>query len=352
MRMAEAESFLVVQTAFAGDLICTLPLLQALRREFPTSRIAVVAIPGTAGLLANHPAVDEIYVYDKREADRGLWGLLRLSRLIRAVGFATAIVPHRSLRSALLVWKAGIPRRIGFHTSAGRRLFTHIVRYDASIHEIERNLSLMSGVTGKTHPREVPRLNPSAADRSAVDSIVGKEGSGSLVAVAPGTVWNTKRWPAAKFVDLIRILHGEGHHVVLVGGMDDGPLAASILSALPGGRITSAVGKLTLLQSAELIRRCSILVSNDSAPMHLAVAVQTPVVALFGATVPAFGFAPLGAHDRVIEVTGLPCRPCSIHGGRRCPIGTFDCMNRISALDVSTAVREILAAPVVRSAPE
>ena len=86
-----------------------------------------------------------------------------------------------------------------------------------------------------------------------------------------------------------------------------------------------------MLQSAEVIRRCSLLVSNDSAPMHLAIAVETPVVAIFGATIPGFGFAPYGKHDAVIETDGLTCRPCSIHGGNTCPITTFDCMVRISS---------------------
>ena len=104
--------------------------------------------------------------------------------------------------------------------------------------------------------------------------------------------------------------------------------------------IVSAAGDLTLLQSSSLIKRCRVVVSNDSAPMHLAVASRIPVVAIYGATIPAFGFAPYGKQDVIVETSGLSCRPCSIHGGERCPIETFDCMKRITA---DEAFRNVLA---------
>jgi heptosyltransferase-2 len=163
-----------------------------------------------------------------------------------------------------------------------------------------------------------------------------------MIALAPGTVWNTKRWPAERFAELARKLDGEGYTVALVGGAEDRPLCDAIVSAAAPARIFTAAGALSLLRSAELIRRCQLLVSNDSAPMHLGVAVGTPVVALFGATVPEFGFAPYGPKDLVVEIRGLSCRPCSSHGGARCPINTFDCMLRISADRVAATALGIL----------
>ena len=119
--------------------------------------------------------------------------------------------------------------------------------------------------------------------------------------------------------------------IVLIGGREDEALCNRIAVESKAVEVYVTAGKFTLLQSAELLRRCKVLVSNDSAPMHLAVAMRTPVIALFGATVPSFGFAPYGEKDIVVQTEGLPCRPCSIHGGDKCPIGTFDCMVRISA---------------------
>ena len=336
--MSGPRSILVVQTAFAGDVVLVLPLIAFLRESFPGSGITAVTIPAAAELLAGHPALHGVIVYDKRGADNGVRGLLRTASRIRAARFEAAVIPHRSLRSALLCRLAGIPVRIGFDTSAGRYLLTHRVRYAANDHEIRRNLSLAVPLGVPSPPFALPRLFPSPLDRLVVDGFLrGSVAEDSTspaaprVAVAPGSVWNTKRWPESTFVSLIASLLDDGLPVVLIGGAADRDLCARICSALPGRRVADASGRLSLLESAELISRCAVLVSNDSAPVHIAAAMGVPVVAIFGPTLPSFGFAPSGPLDRVVETMGLACRPCSIHGGTRCPTGTFDCMNRISA---------------------
>ena len=163
-----------------------------------------------------------------------------------------------------------------------------------------------------------------------------------LIAIAPGTIWNTKRWLKEQFAALARMLYQKGYAIVLIGGPEDLVLCGQIQELAGDAKIVNASGRLPLLQSAELLRRCRLLVSNDSAPMHLGVAMRTPVVAIFGATVPAFGFAPYGAHDVIVETLGLPCRPCSIHGGEKCPIKTFVCMNNITAERVCEEAMKIL----------
>ena len=242
-----------------------------------------------------------------------------------------------------------VPTRIGFSTSAGKFLFTEIVRYVKESHEILRNLSLLKGLGIEQTGRLLPKVYPSEADRQVVENLVtgvplsGKQAFGDMVAIAPGSIWNTKRWPKEHFVELSRLLAHAGHRIALIGGKPDAPLCEEIMKSLGQVAAINAAGALTLLQSAELIRQSRVLVSNDSAPMHLAVAVGTPVVAIFGATVPEFGFAPLGKHDRVMETRGLPCRPCSIHGGDNCPIRTFDCMWQISPQAVFETIGRVLA---------
>jgi len=339
--MTGPRSLLVVQTAFVGDVILVVPLLAFLHETFPGSRITAVTIPGAAELLAGHPALHGVITYDKRGGDRGLRGLLRMASRIRAAGFDAALIPHRSLRSALLCRLAGIPLRIGFDTSAGRLLLTRTVPYVGTDHEIRRNLSLAAPLGVPPPPFAAPVLYPAALDRLVVDAFLrGSFGGGSVapgvpcVAVAPGSVWNTKRWPESNFAALIGMLLDDGCRVVLIGGAADRDLCARLRRALPGRALADASGRLSLLESAELISRCSVLVSNDSAPVHMAVGMGVPVVAIFGPTLPSFGFAPPGRLDRVVETMDLSCRPCSMHGGTRCPTGTFDCMNRISAARV------------------
>ena len=344
--MKDFKNILVVQTAFIGDLILTLPLVQICKKLFPASAIDVVVTPDGKELCANHPDIREAIAFDKRGADRGVGGLMRLSRSLRSRFYDLALVPHRSLRSAALVSLSRIPVRIGFDRSSGKLLLTETVQYSRTVHEIDRNLSLLKPVSEATVPRQLPRLYPSESDKSRVDrllvelEIVGPE---TLVAIAPGTLWNTKRWLKERFSSLAVNLHKSGLEIVLIGGRDDQILCDEVRTHSSSSHVYSAAGMLSLLQSVELIRRCKVLICNDSAPMHMAAAAGTPVVAIFGATVPAFGFGPSGPEDVVVETQGLKCRPCSIHGGEKCPIETFDCMNNITYESVFRNVMEVLA---------
>ena len=180
------------------------------------------------------------------------------------------------------------------------------------------------------------------SDRSVVDGLLKEAPEGMpLAGIAPGTVWNTKQWLPERYSELVSKLRDEKSFVVLIGGENDRGLCERM--AGDSRNVLSAAGKLTLLQSAELIRRCSVLVCNDSAPMHCAVAMRTPVVAIFGATIPGYGFAPFGERDIIVETNGLTCRPCSIHGGAECPIHTFECMKAISTERVYNQVQAILS---------
>ena len=355
MQQIELNKILVVQTAFAGDVVLTLPLVQVLKKYYPSAAIDILVIPRVADLLTNHPAINEVLIFDKQGKDSGIAGFLRQVKIVRGKKYDIAFVPHRSLRSAVLVRLAGIKRRIGFDKSSGRFLYTDVVHYQNTIHEINRNLLLLVKIGIETNHREYPKLYPSFHDRKRIGLFLSDHGiqhANSLIGVAPGSVWNTKRWLKERFIELVRKLTTYDYRVVLIGGKDDESLCCEIRDAILSKHVYSAAGKLTLLQSAELIQRCKILISNDSAPMHLAVAVGTRVVAIFGATAPEFGFAPYGENDIVVETKGLSCRPCSIHGGDKCPTGTFDCMKRISSDDVLKKVLQLLEPSSVPSSKQ
>lgn len=345
MSKAQLTSFLVVQTAFPGDVILTLPLIQELKKEYPEAVVDFVVIPKCAELLVNHPSVNKVIIYDKHGSDSGLRNFFRKVKELRKNTYDIAIVPHRSIRSALLVKLAGIPERIGFNKSAGKYLHTKRVAYESSIHEIDRICSLMRPLGIDPPLKEYPRLFPSFHDKKKVGHFLSEHGIqhvNKLICAAPGTVWKTKQWPAERFSELLRKLSSHDYPVVLIGGREDAELCEKIRKEVGTSLISSAAGILSFLQSAELMGRSRLLISNDSAPMHIAVAMRIPVVAIFGATIPEFGFAPYGESDVVVETKGLDCRPCSIHGGERCPIKTFDCMNRISADAVYDHVMKLI----------
>ncbi len=333
-----AGGTLVIQTAFLGDVVLTTPLLSALaRRDGP---VDVVTTPAAAPLLEGHPAVGRVIRYDKRGADAGLAGLWRLGAALRGTGYRRAVLPHRSWRSAALALLADIPERAGFAGAAPALTYSLRVPRAREGHEVERLLAL-AGPDASPAPEVALGLAP--ADRAAADAWLAARGiEPGFVALAPGSIWGTKRWPY--YPELAAAL---GRPVVVIGSRDDAELAAAVVAAAPG-RAHSATGELDLRTAAALLGRASVLVTNDSAPLHLATAAGTPVVALFGPTVPAQGFGPRGAADRTLGVT-LGCRPCSDHGPQVCPLVHHRCMRDLPVEQVVRAVAAT-ATPEVRLA--
>ncbi|MBU6367505.1 MAG: glycosyltransferase family 9 protein [Gemmatimonadetes bacterium] len=334
----------VVQTSFLGDMVLTTPLLARLAREGP---VHVVATPANAPLLEGHPAVATVLVYDKRGADRGWGGLWRTARALRALGASRALLAQGSLRSAALTRLAGIPERVGFDRSAGRPLYTRRIGYRADLHHAQRLWQLGDPLGADVPPPAVrPTLHPGVAHAAAADALLAALSPGAApVALAPGSAWGTKRWPGfAALASAMATADGWRHvPLVVIGGGADAPLAAAITAARPPGSapVLDATGRLPLLATAALLARCTALVTNDSLPLHLASAMETPTVALFGPTVPALGFGPLAPASRVVEHPNLPCRPCHAHGPATCPLRHFRCMGELSVPQVLGALHAV-----------
>lgn len=250
-----------------------------------------------------------------------------------AVRYAAAYLPHRSWRSAALAWSAHIPERVGFADSPGAALYTRRVPRPRGGHESARILAL-AGDARPAPPAPPVTVALTDADRAAAAAWLSARGiAGSFVAVAPGSIWGTKRWP--RYAELVGQLDGP---VVVLGSAADAPLADQVAAAAPG-RAHSAAGALSLRESAALIERAALLVTNDSAPLHFATGVGTATVAVFGPTAPSQGFGPMGKRSTVVERHGLWCRPCSPHGPATCPLGHHACMESIGVDQVLGAVR-------------
>jgi heptosyltransferase-2 len=336
---SEPGGSLVLQTSFLGDTVLTTPLIACLARS---SAVDVVTTPASANVLQNHPAIRDVLVYDKRRGDSGVAGFLRTAARLRARRYGAAYLAQGSVRSGALALAARIPERVGFSSSAGRGFYTRRVPFIENAHHAARLLSLATSIDepeGGTSAIR-PRLYPGDRERVAVDSLLAHAGlSGEpLIALAPGSVWATKRWPE---YPRLAALMDDGRPIV-IGSDDDRLLAAEIVAA-SHGRAIDATGQLSLLASAELIGRCRVLVTNDSAPLHLASAMNTPTVAIFGPTVPEFGFGPLAERHRVVGHAALACRPCDRHGPRACPLRHWRCMREITPESIAATVRELLA---------
>jgi heptosyltransferase-2 len=306
-----ARGTLVIQTAWLGDVVLTLPLIQSLAARF--GPVDVLVTPSAVPLVEQDPAVRRAIAWDKRGAGRGAGGLLRLAAALRRAGYGRAFLPHRSLRSALLARLAGIPERTGYAGSGlASFLYTARVARPPVGHEPARLLAL----AGTAARPGTPWFTVTARDRERAAGWLDRQGvRRPFVVLAPGARWATKLWPG--YPELARRLDLQA---VVVGGAEERPLARLISEAVPG-RASSAAGELTLRESAAVIEQATLVVTNDSAPLHLAVALARPVIAIAGPTGPAPGFEPPATVGRVVAHPDLACRPCSAHGPERCPLG-------------------------------
>lgn len=319
-------------------MVLTTPLIARLSNS---DSVDVVATPAASGLLANNPHVRSVIVYDKRGADRGTRGFLRLARTLRGARYHTAYLAQGSVRSGALAFAAGIGQRVGFSTSAGRRFYTVRVPYLENTHHAARLLSLATRTPERDVPRASlrPHLYPGPTERAVVDDVLGPSAAGEpIVVFAPGSVWATKRWPY--YAELARALRDEAR-IAIVGAETDRDLAEAIIGATKGQAV-DATGRLSLLASADLIGRAALVVTNDSAPLHLASAMNTPTIAVFGPTVPEFGFGPLADSSIVVGRDDLACRPCDRHGPQKCPLGHWRCMREISPEQVAGLARSLI----------
>ena len=348
------ERLLVAQTGFLGDMVLTTPLLSTLRRELDLESLTVLTTPQARPLVQDHPAVDSVMVDNKRGDDQGLLGLLRTARRLQRQGFTLAVAPHKSFRTALLLALAGIPHRVGFRQSPGWFFYHQTARRDTERHEVERILCMMRAFG----------LEPEACDRTpyvayhpAIQTQAQRllaeariAASDPVFLVCPGSVWYTKRWTTAGYSAVVRSLARHYGRVVLCGGPDDVPVAQEIEQQARGAGLLNLAGQADLQTLMALIDRARMVISNDSAPMHLAVARQVPVVAIFCATTPSLGYGPYSDHAVVVEAKEVFCRPCRRHGGPSCPRGTEECMRLITAHDVLAGVDRLLKRPASQPA--
>ncbi len=338
------KKILILQTAFIGDIILSTPLIRFVRKIYPSTDIQFLTIPSSKNILDTNPFINKLWIYDKKSKDRGIKDFLRLIVLLRKERIDLAIIPHRSLRSALLVFLSRIRIRIGFDKSSGSFLFTQQVHYLNTAHEIERNLHLITHSIPQQEEYILPEIFISETDAQTVTNWFKRKNldlNERYICLAPGSKWLTKRWPAHYWGSLINLFDEKGLKAILIGAKEDKYLKDKIQHGTQVNLIVS-FGDFSVRQSAEIIRRSMLLISNDSAPTHLGVAVRTPVLTIFGSTVPSFGFYPYGSKNKVAEVNDLSCRPCTDHGKLKCPLGHFKCMIDLTPRDVFHLAMEML----------
>ncbi len=333
VKLRNTMRILIIQTAFIGDCVLTTPFIRRTREAYGEDAVvAVLTTPDGKGVFDGNPNIDEIIVYDKRNSDARLSTHFGVVNDLLARKFDIAFLPHRSFRTGLMAMMARIPERVGFTKSGGSIFYTKSVQKQMDLPEPERLLDLITvfGHRPKPCPLEV---FPGKAREKKAEELLAKIGLADkrFVTVAPGSVWGTKRYPTDLFVEVIRGLFKEKlvENAILLGGESDADLCDKIIAKAGSGTFSLA-GETDILTSAVIISKSKLFIGNDSGPSHLAAAVGTPVVTIFGPTIPEFGFIPYGDNVTIVEPPiELKCRPCSPHGKMDCPRGDHACMMSI-----------------------
>jgi ADP-heptose:LPS heptosyltransferase len=318
---------LIIQNAFIGDVILATAVLEKLHHTYPAAKIDFMIRKGNEGLLIDHPYLHELIVWDK--SSRKYSNLFRISAQVRASGYEYVINLHRFGSSGFVTALSKGKHTFGFDKNPFSFLFTRKVKHDIGNgkHEVERNQELINEITDVHSAR--PRLYPSKMNFEAIERYSKPDNASSVIpyiCIAPTSVWFTKQYPKEKWIELIDATQNKDLKIYLLGGPGDFADCESIKLSSKHTSIVNLAGKLTLLDSAALMKNARMNYVNDSAPMHMASAMNAPVTAIFCSTLPAFGFGPLSDQSKIVETKiKLECRPCGLHGLKACPKKHFKC---------------------------
>ena len=365
------KSILLIKLSAIGDVVHTFPVLNKLRQRYPKARIDWLVTPDIAELLRNNPAISNVIEFSRAEWSAPwraapYFGVARLIATLRAAQYDLVLDLQGQLRSAVFAFASGAPVRIGFdkpradrwktltrkipdeakkHAWQGARegsylAYTdHIALPNLDVHPVERYLAVgpMLGFTDGAPDFSFP-IPPEASTR--IDALLDYYdiGKARLVVMAPGTNWQTKEWRGDGFAEVARHLLQKGLAVTLIGSDGERAVCDEVAGLAPG--TVNLVGETTLPELAALIRRALLCVSNDSGPMHLAAALDRPVVGIFGPTDPIWA-GPYRRIDAALRVE-LACSPCYLRELGECPNG-HACMKEMTAARVIARVEDIIA---------
>jgi len=328
------HKILVIQTAFPGDVILATALLESIHHSNSEYKIDILVRKGNESLFSAHPFLNSIIVWDKSK--NKFSNLFKLLFKIRKEKYNLVINLQRFAGSGLLTAFSGAKTTRGFDKNPFSILFSkkfkHII--GDGRHETERNHDLIKDITGDLVLK--PKLYPQKSDFEKIEHLKKH----AYICIAPGSVWFTKKFPESKWIGFVKAYSEENpnDNILLIGSATEKGLCDRIKSGAGSEKIQNLAGEYSLLQSAALIRDAKMNYVNDSAPLHLASAMNGKTIAIFCSTVPTFGFGPLSDDARVVETKqDLACRPCGLHGFNYCPLGHFKCAETIEIKQIISA---------------
>jgi len=333
------ERILIVNVNWRGDVLFSTPFIRAIREKYPDAFIASLVVPRCLALLKDNPHLSEVIVFDEKGEHAGLLGKIKLIKLLRSKHFETAFLLHRSLTRTLLCWAAGIPARIGYYTKKRAAFLTQ--RIDSGteqLHKVEYFLNIGRPLGIETENKDY-ELFITPQDRDYIDNLLREHGlkmNDFLVVINPGGNWDLKRWPKENFAQTAdRLIENHRAKVIITGAAGDERLAQDIASLMNNTPLILC-GRTTLGQLAALMAKVSLVISNDSGPMHIALSQKTKVICLFGPTAPEIT-GPYGKGNYLVIQKDVGCpRPCY-----QLDCSDNRCMKTISVDDILEAIQRI-----------
>jgi predicted lipopolysaccharide heptosyltransferase III len=330
------KKILIINLAFIGDVLLSTPVARALRRAYPEAKIDMLVIPLAAEIAKGNPYVNDVFVYDKKGKHKKIGELFKLIGQIRKQYYDMAIATNFASRGAMLAWACGIRYRLGYDIQHGGLFLTHAVRAVrlANRHEAENYLDVLEPLGISLEDTSLA-LQIDPGDSKALHEKVTIDQGKPTVVICPIGSYPQKSWTISGFAELIRSIT-PACNCFLIGAKSDADKLKKINSAAGNSAVVLA-GTLSLGEVAALLAEARLLVTVDTGPMHIADAVGTPVVALFGPTDPQI-WGPRGANATVLRHV-VPCTPC--WGKTEC--AQVECMTGISIQQVLSAVEQVVA---------
>ncbi|MFH0733564.1 MAG: glycosyltransferase family 9 protein [bacterium] len=337
----ENIKILIIQTSFIGDAVLTLPMIQILKGKYPNSNIDVLTIPATESIFSHSPSVANVIVYDKRGKDKGIKKLLMLGNKLKSEKYDLLFSPHRSFRSAVLTLLSQVQETYGFDNASLKYAYKYSVKYKIEDHEVLRNLTLAGFSVSEDNWKIFPKININETIEKKIDEFLINNKIKNYVCIAPGSVWETKVYPVEYYNKIIEFCISKNYSVVISGSSKEMNKCLQLEKCFSKNVVSSA-GLFSIIETIELIRRSNLLICNDSAPTHFGMAVNVPVITLYCSTVAKFGFYPYNKKSIFLSYDNLKCKPCGIHGYKKCPVDTFDCAVKLKPEMVFNAIDKIL----------
>jgi len=330
---------LIIQTAFLGDAILTLPLIQYLKSINKENIIDVVCIPSTEEIFKASSYVNSVIVLEKRGKHKSLKSFINFAAELKKNNYTKIISPHRSFRTSLLVWLLKVKETVGFDKSSMSFIYSKKIIHNWNDHEVLRNLKLadFSGSDWKIKPEiTVPEIT-----KEKIKRLLTENNLDNFIMIAPGSVWKTKTYPIELYRKVVESFIDKNFKVVLIGGRTELEIC-DLLAKDFDKKVINFSGRLNLIESIEFMKHSKLLICNDSAPTHMGMAADIAVLTIYCSTVPKFGFYPYNEKSRYLSYDDLKCKPCGIHGKQSCPIKTFECAYKLTPETIiNTAVKMI-----------